>query len=290
MSTDLLADLRGLRDRARHDRRAYAFPLFLFGALILLAPLTYTTLYLPLEVLEQGVVVDEGPVPLFVPSHGPLLRYPELVGWYWMATIVGGLWLTSWWYRRHARRSGVETDLRAPIAAAAAAVLGFLLWKPLVETLLVGQLRMFPLYSLPAVNLPILFASAALAAATFWWSLRPRRDGWPRTAGVFVATFFATVAFGSVGVYFIEGFAALMAIAVALLMLAWWERSTLLAVVATVFLLVSIPANHPINQWDIQTIYGYSSGDARVFALFSVLVPGLTLLVGGVVAAVRTRR
>jgi hypothetical protein len=33
---ELLGDLRSLRDRARADRRGYAFPLFLFGGLILL--------------------------------------------------------------------------------------------------------------------------------------------------------------------------------------------------------------------------------------------------------------
>lgn len=280
---DLLTDLRALRDQARADRRAYAFPLFVFGTLVLLAPLTYVTLRLPREAWERGgIPVDEGPVPLFVSTFGPLPRYPDLIGWYWVATIVGGLWLTSWWYRRHARRAGVETDLRAPIAAAAAAVLGFVLWQPLVATFEAG-----PLYSLPAVNLPILAGSAVLATGTYWWATR--QDGPRRTVGVFVATFLATIAFGAVGEYFISGFAGLVAIAVALLALAWWERSVLLAVVATVFLLVSIPANHPIHQWDIQAIYGYTD-NAQLFALHSVLVPGIVLLVGGAVAALRTRR
>lgn len=281
-STELLAGLDRLRARTRRDRQGYAFPLFLFGCLILLAPLTYVTLYLPQEILEKGIYVDEGPVPLFVSTSGPLLKYPDLVGWYWVATIVGGLWLTSWWYRRRARLSGVETDLRTPIAAAAAAVLGFVLWRPLTSVF-----SIYPLYSLPAVNLPILFSATALAAGTYWWSMR--QDDWPRTAGVFVATFFATVAFGSVGVYFISGFAGLMAIAVALLALAWWERSVLLGVVATVFLLVSIPANHPIHQWDIQTIYDYTA-NAQVHALYSVLAPGVVLLTGGLVAVLRARR
>jgi hypothetical protein len=37
MSADVLADLAALRRRTRGDRHAYAFPLFLFGALILWA-------------------------------------------------------------------------------------------------------------------------------------------------------------------------------------------------------------------------------------------------------------
>jgi hypothetical protein len=230
MSADLLADLRALRDRTRDDRHAFTFPLFLFAGLILLAPLCYVTMHLPQEAFEHGVV-----------------------GWYWTIAIVGGWWLTSWWYRQRARQSGVETDVWPAAAAAGAAFLGFLIWEPLFMTFLGHRLDLYPLYSLPAVNLPILVVSCALAAITFWWSLRPRRTGWPRTAGVFVATFLATTAFGAVGVYFIEGFAALMVIAAALLMLAWWERS-------------------------------------KLFALFSVLAPAVTLLAGGVVAALKARR
>lgn len=293
MSPDLLTDLRALRERTRADRHGYTFPLFLFGGLILLAPLCYAPMVITQEMWDSGsVYIPDGPFPQFVPKFGPWVKYPDLVGWYWVLTIIGGLWLTSWWYRRRARQSGVETDFRPAAAAAGAATIGLLLSDPLFD-MVMQELNLFPLYSLPAVNLPLLFISTALAAAAFWWSLRPQRTGWPRTAGVFVATFLATLAFCSLSVYFINGYAALMIIGSALAMLAWWERSTLLAVVTTVFLLVSIPANHDIYQWNLTTLYGiepdWMSG-ARLTALLTVLAPGVTLLVGGVLAAVKARR
>jgi hypothetical protein len=289
MSPDLLTDLRALRERTRADRHGYTFPLFLFGVLILLAPLCYVPMAITQEMWENGFTVISGMFPQFEPMWVHV-KYPDLVGWYWVLTIVGGLWLTSWWYRRRARQSGVETDTRPAAAAAGAAMIGLLLWQPLFD-IAVQELGLFPLYSLPAVNLPLLFISTALSVAVFWWSLRPQRVGWPRTAGVFVATFLATIAFGSLSIYFLDGYAALMVIGIALAMLAWWERSVLLAVIATVFVLVSIPSNHAIYQWDISTIYGvHWLTNARLYAFLSVLAPGVTLLVGGVVAAIRTRR
>jgi hypothetical protein len=116
MSTDVLADLAALRRRVRDDRHAYAFPLFLFGALILLAPVCC----LPSDLMEG----DLGPFPQFTAG---LVRYPALVGRYWVLTIVGGFWLTSWWYRQRARRHGVETDVRVPTAVRTLFVPGVIL-------------------------------------------------------------------------------------------------------------------------------------------------------------------
>jgi hypothetical protein len=147
------------------------------------------------------------------------------------------------------------------------------------------------LYSTPAVNLSILFVSAALSVGVF--VLARRATGWVRTAAVFAGTFLAAVAFGAIGVYLIGGYAALMVIGAALVALAWWERSVLLLVISLVFLVVSVPANHPIHQWDIMAIYGQTTSfdaDPRGLAFFSVLAPGAVLLVGGVLALIRNRR
>jgi hypothetical protein len=287
-SADLLGELATLRARTRADRRAYAFPLFLFGALILVSPLVYVSQYWSEEALAQGIQVDQGPFPQFFPLWGVFIRYPELVGWFWAVTVVGGLWLTAWWYRRHARLRGVATDVRVPIAAAGAALLGFVLWEPMLSLVLQETTDIMGLYSTPAVNLPILFVSAALSVAAF--VMARRADGWMRTVAVFVGTFLAAVAFGAIGVYLIGGYAALMVIGAALVMLAWWERSTLLFAVSVLFLVVSVPANHPIHELDIATIYGVDGWDPREVAFFSVLAPGAVLVVGGVLAVLRNRR
>jgi hypothetical protein len=286
MSADVLADLAALRRRTRGDRHAYSFPLFLFGALILLAPVCYLG-FTP-TAFSRDVVAVIGPFPQFAaPSH--LLEYPHLVGWYWILTIIGGLSLTNWWYRQRARRHGVETDVRVPLAAAIAGLLGFLAWQPLFSILLN---ELFPVfngaYSTPAVNLPILFGAAVLATAAGLWSTR--RAGWPRTAAVAVAAFFAAVAFGALGVYLIRGYAALVVIAVALLVLAWTERSVLLAVVSALFAGAALL----VNLYNVENVFyrlGWDGGqDQRVAALQSLLLPAVVLLAGGAVAVVRQRR
>jgi hypothetical protein len=283
----LLGDLRSLRDRARADRRGYAFPLFLFAGLILFAPVLYTPAPPPPS-LDEMIVVDEGPFPQFTPmlSH---VSDPWLVDWYWILVIVGGLAATGWWYRRRARRLGVETNIRVTFAAAGAALLGLLAGPRLLQYVVVGDDLWPVLYSAPSVNLPILFGAAILSALTFGWGSRPQRTDRARTAAVFAGTLLGMVAFSALCVYFFMGFAGLLVIAVALLVLAWWERSVLLAVVAVLFTAVSVPANHSLWEWDLPYVFGrlgWQGGwdDARVFAFQTLLVPGLVLVAGGVTA------
>lgn len=281
---NLLDELDELRQRTRNDRHAYAFPLFLFGALVLLSPVLYATT-LPRDDFEL-VPVGSGAFPQFTAIG---LTYPDLVGWYWISTIIGGLWATSWWYRRRARRHGVETDVRVPTAAAVAALAGFLVWEPLFGTLLRDVFDYhYGFYSMPALNLPILFGSAAGAVVAGLWSTR--HTGWPRTAGVAVTAFLTAVFFGAVVVYLIRGYGALVIIAAALLALAWAERSTLLAVVGGLFTAAALL----VNLYDVQNVFyrlGWHAGwNDQVSTLQSMLLPGLILTVGGVVAVVRDRR
>jgi hypothetical protein len=290
-ATELLAQVRSLRERAREDRRAYAFPLFLFAGLILLAPLTYVST--PYDPDGLGYV-GQGPFPQFAPIHGNV-TYPGLIDWYWLLTIVGGMAATSWWYRRRARRLGIETDIRIPFVATGAVLAGILIWQPLLEELAANVGRGINLYSAPWLNLPILFGSAVAATAALAWSFRPQRTDRQRAAGVFAGVLLASLTFATVTVYMIKGFPGLIAIAVALLVLAWWERSVLLWVVGGLFGLVSIPANHWLWEWDTSTVIeklGWTGGfdDGRFFALENLLVPGLVLLVGGMVAALTLTR
>jgi uncharacterized membrane protein len=284
----LLDDLRSLRDRARADRHGYAFPLFGFAGLILLAPLAYVPAPRP-DGLDT-IWIDAGPFPQFVPRFANPVEYPGLVGWYWVLAIVAGLVATGWWYRRRAQRLGVETDPRVPFVAAGAAFAGFLIWQPVLDTFAMHVGRGIPLYSAPWLNLPILFGSALLATAALAWAVRPQRTERQRWAGVFAGVLLASLTFACVGSYLLKGFSALLVIAAALLVLAWWERSTLLAVTGTVFTVASIPANHWMWNWDVADVYarlGWESGlgDVRIYAVQNLLLPGLVLLVGGAVAA-----
>lgn len=291
-ANDLLGDLETLRRRTRADRRGYAFPLFLFGGLILLAPLTYVSV--PYAENDGFQYAGQGPFPQFAPLRGNVV-YPGLIGWYWVLTIVGGMAATSWWYRRRALRLGVETDTRVPFVATGAMLAGILLWQPALEFLASNVGRGINLYSAPWLNLPILFGSAVLAAAILAWTFRPQRTDRHRAVGVFAGVLLASLTFATVSVYLIKGFSALLVIAVGLLVLAWWERSVLLTVIGTLFAAVSIPANHWLWQWDTDQVFasfGWTPhwDDTQSFALQNLLVPGLVLLVGGVLAVFARRR
>jgi hypothetical protein len=283
--TELLANLRELRRRTRDDRHGYTFPLFLFGALILLSPVLYASV-LPLPPEFETIPVGRGTFPLFT-SIGA--KYPDLVGWYWVATIIGGLWATSWWYRQQARRHGVETDVRVPTAAAIAALAGFLMWQPLFADLLRELFDDYHGgYSTPAVNVPLLVVSAVAAVAAGLWSTR--RTGWSRTAGVAVAAFLTTVFFGAVEVYLTRGYGALVIIAAALLALAWAERSALLAVVGCLFTGAALFVNLSHVENVFHQLGWYGGFNDRVSTLQVMLLPGMILLVGGAVAIIRERR
>ncbi len=278
----LLANVQTLRRRTRRDRRAAAFPLLLFGALILLAPLCYVPAELP--PLDQGfmIVVEEGPFPLFF-GLGPfgLVKYPNLIGWYWFLGLVLGFAATAWWYRRHAVRIGVETDTKAYLIAAGAGLTGFLIGVPLLKFVVPAHNT---LYSTPSTNLPILFGSAVLSAAVLVWCTRPTRGDVARATGLFVGVLLATVAFAALGVYLIYGFAALLIIAAGLLTLAWLERSVLLAVTGLVFSGFSVLANVLEVSEKIFPPDWYA-GSMQVVVLRNLLLPGVVLLAGGTVAA-----
>jgi len=285
-ANELLGDLAALRRRTRAARRGYAFPLFLFGALVLLAPLTYVTRPLPPSG-DQVVFIDAGPgaFPQFVPPFFvEPLAHPDLIGWYWVLTIVGGLLATRWWYRRRAERSGVEGDTRPLFIVAGTALLGFLFISTLLTIASPDMVRN-GLYSTPEANLTLMAGSAAAAAGVLVWGSRPGRSERARTAAAVVGGLFAALAFAALGVYLIHGFSALLVIAVALLVLARSERSVFLGVVGLLFAGLSLL----VNLYNVENLFGWDYSGGQILALQYVLVPGLVLLAGGAVAVLSQR-
>jgi hypothetical protein len=104
----LLTELATLRRRARAARHAYWFPLVLFGLLTIgAAPLYLVTAGLPTG--ARTYPISTSPTVL----GGMTINADSFyIGWYWAVALVVGYLLTLLWYRRHARRAGIQTPAR----------------------------------------------------------------------------------------------------------------------------------------------------------------------------------
>jgi hypothetical protein len=289
----LLSDLTALRHRTRVDRHGYAFPLFLFGGLLLLAPLLYATdqVYYEFDDYDPRQNGSNFLIRVFRTAAGPDPVSPTLVAWYWLATLVLGSLATAWWYRRRAERAGVETSTRAFLVAAGAAFAGFILGSYLLQDYSLA------LYGAWTVNLPLILGSAAAAAIVTFWGTRRDRTPTHHTIAVFVAAVFAATAFAAIGVYANRGFSALYVIAAGLLVLAWLERSVLLGVTGVLFTLTAVPAT---LHWSLFSTYidaravlhhlGFGAANRQLEVLQVLLVPAAILLIAGAVAALTRKK
>jgi hypothetical protein len=149
---------------------------------------------------------------------------------------------------------------------------------------------MAELYGAWFANLSILVSSALVSGLAIWWHRRTEL----RVVPVFVASVAGAVAFSSIAVYANRGFSALLVIAGGLLVLAWLERSALLAFVGILFTLVAVPTVamvHTAYLWvDVNGLagwLGWYTDDLRVFTLQQMLLPAVVLLVGGTVATLK---
>jgi hypothetical protein len=285
--TELLTDLAALRRRTRDDRHGYAFTLPLFGVLLLAAPLLYTQApyFEGIDAYEPRVAGDNPLVQIFRTTAGQDPAHPTLIALYWLAVLVVGFGATAWWYRRRAVRVGVETDTRGLIITGVAAFAGFFLSSFAFSRNAVS------LYGEWEVNLSLLFGSLAAVVLILWRIRGP--------FGVFLASVFGTVTFSSIAVYANKGFSALLVIAAGLLILAWLERSALLAVVGVLFTLAAIPSTVMIaGAWlyiEPAALFYHLGWQTDLFSLpvyvlQQMLLPAAVLIVGGTVAAIRYRR
>jgi hypothetical protein len=141
------------------------------------------------------------------------------------------------------------------------------------------------------VNLSILVGALLATGLAVWWR---RTSG--SVVAVFVASVFGAVAFSAVAVYANRGFSALLVIAGGLLVLAWLERSVLLAVVGGLFTLVAIPTVATVytaHLWiDVNGLFSWlgwraAPTDLQVFTLQQLVLPAAVLIAGGTIALVR---
>jgi hypothetical protein len=106
---DLLGEMKVLRRRARTARHAYWFPLVLFGLLTCAS----VPFYIQPDVLAGPTAQATGGAP-DLPVLGGFSGFlvHRYLGYYWLAALLAGLLLTLLWYRRNARRVGLQTPAR----------------------------------------------------------------------------------------------------------------------------------------------------------------------------------
>ena len=114
-AADLLGEMRALRRRVRTARHAYWFPLVLFGVLTSASAPFYV---LPGHPAGGGAIArSAAPLPVLGGFPGATVRGG--LGYYWLAALLAGLLLTLLWYRRNARRVGLQTPARASVVTVA---------------------------------------------------------------------------------------------------------------------------------------------------------------------------
>jgi hypothetical protein len=162
---DLLGEMRLLRQRARTARHAYWFPLVLFGLLIGASAPFYLQLYRPTGPSYEAA----GPGPRLPVLGGAATNsaVQHYLGWYWLAALLGGLLLTLLWYRRHARRVGLQTPARGYVITLAVLTL-----LALLVPLLPPRLWFWPSDLVVRGTFPFVIIAAGLWALA--WAERSR--------------------------------------------------------------------------------------------------------------------
>jgi hypothetical protein len=126
---ELLTELAALRRRARATRHAYWFPLVLFGLLTVGAVPFY--LVTAGQLLGRSVsLIGTSTIML---GGGPMAAGGFYIAWYWAVALVVGYLLTLLWYRRHARRVGIQTPARGYLITGIALTVLVLVLPPLTR-------------------------------------------------------------------------------------------------------------------------------------------------------------
>jgi hypothetical protein len=203
--------------------------------------------------------------------------------------VIGGFLATTWWYRYRGTRAGLMTAISGYSTAAVIGGLGVGVGLPLLAVL--GQAASLSFYSAPWITLPAIVGTTIAVLTLRWWGSRMTVPS-AKFITMAAAVGFAIAAFALIAVYFIRNSGVpLFIIALGFFALSWLERSPLLAGISTTFFGGVLLANlyHMENMFHRAGLYDAYTGE-RQSALANLLLPGLILIIGGVVALLQSRR
>jgi hypothetical protein len=281
----LLDEVGALRKRTRRERQGYWFPFVLFGVLILVAPLVYAGWpggladdVDPLVVHLGGItfrpfgLLDEGPFPF----SDPLATIV-----YWMAVLVVGTLLTVGWYQWRATRVGLQPRVLTHVLWVLAAVLVCALPVPYLTVWAFGLFHALSSAPLLWTSIGVLVLGGLVAAL----GVRGERSVMRRVVLVIGVVLMLIGCSVIAGIANTHGFGALLVLSIAVLGIAWMERSVWCAIVAFAFTGAALLA----NLYNMENVFlGYpASTFASVFV--NLALPGVVLLVGGIVALLMGR-
>ncbi|RSM69218.1 hypothetical protein DMH04_46090 [Kibdelosporangium aridum] len=271
-AAELLSDLRQLRRKVRRDRHGYWFPLVLFAALILLTPLCYWAL--SARYFHTPVPFSTTQITSTTWSGGD-----SVVKWYWTIGLILCVGASVWWYHKRGVTIGVEGRMGGYLMVAVVVPVALLFGGRLFE-LTVWSHYDTSLYSRPDIIVPVVIGAVVVAGGAAFVATRWKRL---RAGGIAVAALAGVVAFSAIAVFLLYGLVPLLIIAAALAALAWLERSPLLAVIAVLFGVVSLHAN-------VSGLGRLLDLNAEWRLLLDAAPPAAVLMIGGVIALVRSRR
>jgi hypothetical protein len=284
----LLDEVGALRKRTRRERQGYWFPLVLFGVLILVAPFVYAAGQRPIDDFEPFLLVRvDGMVfqPFGLFDVGPFLTSsPLALVVYWVAVIVAGTLVTVGWYQWRATRVGLQPRVLTYVYWVLAALLICAL--PVSFLTLWAEGAFHTQSDAPLVWLGV--ATLVLGGVLAVLGVRGERSIARRIAlviGIVLLLAGCSVSAGNANTH---GFGALLVLAVGVVGLAWMERSAWCGIVAAAFIGAALLA----NLYDMENVYfdvfGFTTSTLLdVFA--NLALPGVVLIVGGIVALVMKR-
>jgi hypothetical protein len=260
----LLDEMARLKTRTRADRHAYAPPVLLFGVLVLPAPLW----------------ASGGPARFGFPGF----RFGTPLELYWLVVVVGGFLATAGWYLYRGRSRGVRTPIGAYLVVGLVGVVAISFGMPVVESLAYRVAR--SPYARPSFTVPVVIIATVVLGGLLW--LRSTlTDRAARGLVTAAAVLSGLVALAALDLRFApyRPYAPLVTIALGLVGLAWLERSRLLGVISGLFAASALLA----NLYNMQNVFFHLGVFARyegeaTQAFTNTLLPGLILVVGGVVA------
>jgi hypothetical protein len=284
------------------ERNGYWFPMLLFGALILAAPLVYRPSILPSGIdslafapLQQFGTVSEA------------LGDPMSVALYWFCVVMFGPLITLGWYHARARRLGVVPQTGWQLLFSLASLLLYVVLYPVIEFATVmnltrtGTAGMDPgVRQLTAVCSVSGFVAGLVLAAV---AIAPRRHGvalsgtrWT-LGGIGLVLAIASAAAIDMVAYLQprNSYGALLFIAIGLITLSIVERGRVCAVIAVVFTGVALA----LNLFGIRMPNTMVSSNTPVspnapqfsavhMAMSNLFLPAMILIAGGVVGLAGT--